>query len=150
MPEENNIEEAPKAEGASTETQETKSGDGGSLVSRLKNKRSKRVSAKKAARLDLLCLILILIFASYFKASKYAGQNTPLLYYYKDAYVVDTGVVEREDEKKRYCVVIQYDVGTEEKRKYLYFKKDPTLIRGDVIKLKIQTLNPDNIEIEDI
>ena len=118
-----------------------------SFIARLKNNRSRRASAKRSYRLDLFCFVLILIFASYFKASHYQGQKTDLLYYYEDAIVIDTREVSTED-GKRQRVAIQYEVGSSLKRKYLYFKKDPALIVGDTVKLKIQTINPNNIEIE--
>ena len=41
--------------------------------------RNKKASARRSAQLELFCFIAIIVFAGYFKASHYRGQETPLL-----------------------------------------------------------------------
>ena len=47
-------------------------------------------------------------------------------------------------------VNIQYDIGNDSTTKSLYYKKNPKLKEGDIIHLKIQTVNPDNVVIEGV
>ena len=117
----------------------------GAFKKRYNEIRNKKASARRSAQLELFCFIAIIVFAGYFKASHYRGQETPLLYYYEDANVFK---IEQGDfnDGVRWCVTICYRVGN--KRKYLYYKRKPKYAVGDTLRLKIQTINPNNIEIE--
>lgn len=140
---------------AETETDPKSDNGSGSFTRRLRERKSAKRAARSSARLDLFCFILILVFASYFKASHYVGQKTTLLYYYENANVIDVREVtvtneDTEKEEDRWRVTISYDVGSTPHRKYLYYKKNPAYEVGDVLSLKIQTINPDNIEVDGI
>ncbi len=119
----------------------------GAFKKRYNEIRNKKASARRSAQLELFCFIAIIVFAGYFKASHYRGQETPLLYYYEDANVFK---IEQGDfnDGVRWCVTICYRVGNDDKRKYLYYKRKPKYAVGDTLRLKIQTINPNNIEIE--
>lgn len=119
----------------------------GAFKKRYNEIRNKKASARKSAQLELFCFIAIIVFAGYFKASHYRGQEIPLLYYYEDANVFK---IEQGDfnDGVCWCVTICYRVGNDDKRKYLYYKRKPKYAVGDTLRLKIQTINPNNIEIE--
>lgn len=120
-----------------------------SITQRVKRMRQEKKSARASYVLDVVCLVLIIVFAKFFKPSHYIGQTTSLLYYYEDATVLSNEEVENtETGEHRWEVRISYKIGNEDKTKYLYYKRNPKYKNGDVIRLKIQTVNPDNIEIE--
>lgn len=107
---------------------------------------SKRKDSKRywqSLRLEVLCFVIIVGWASYFTASHYRGQSTALLYYYEDATVTDV-----EEVEGRWKVAIKYPVGNDYMYKNLYYRKNPAYVVGDTIVLKIQTLDPSKIEIE--
>lgn len=146
-------EEVKSATSNSTENAENVTGDSEkpkkkeSLINKIKAKRKEKADAKKSYALDLACIVFIIIFAAWFKPKNYVGQHTPLLYYYEDAVVTSNERVEYED-GTRWCVTIEYAVGDDTYSRNLYYKRNPKYKPGDLLKLKIQTINPDNIEIE--
>lgn len=130
--------------GGSTDTDSVKKE---SLIDKIKGKRKEKADARRSYALDAACLIFICVFAAFFKAKNYVGQSTPLLYYYEDAIVISNEEIAYDD-STRWCVTIEYSVGGESHRRNLYYKRNPKYETGDVLELKIQTVNPDNIEIE--
>lgn len=125
----------------------------------VKKRKEKRQNKKKAAfsrRIDLIAFITIIVFASYFKSSNFVGQNTPLLYYEDTAEVIKYEEIELRENSRdipknlkdmKYRITIMYYVGNDKHFKDLYFKKDPKYNVGDVIDLKVSTLNPDSFEL---
>lgn len=112
------------------------------ILNNIKSSRDRKAQERASSRLELYCIIVIIVFTAYFKASNYAGQSTPLLYYYENATVTS---VEKVDD--RWKVSISYRVGSDLQYKNLYYRKNPAYAVGDTIELKIQTVNPANIEI---
>lgn len=121
------------------------------FLTRLKEKRQKKADARNSMILDIVVLIVVFVFASWFSPKKYSDQATPLLYYYEDASVLSCEeVVHADTGEHRWKVNIQYDIGNDSTTKSLYYKKNPKLKEGDIIHLKIQTVNPDNVVIEGV
>lgn len=112
------------------------------ILRNIKSSRDRKSQERASSRLEIYCLIVIIAFAAYFKTSNYIGQSTPLMYYYENATVTS---VEKVDD--RWEVSISYRIGSDLQYKNLYYRKDPAYTIGDTIKLKIQTVNPTNIEI---
>lgn len=118
-----------------------------SFLNQLKKVKQKKHNATKSWLFECIALVAVIFFASWFKPEKYAGQHTSLMYYYEPATVTSVEKVDTDD-GKRWCVVIEYVVADEKKRKQLLYKHKPDYSAGDTMKLKIQTINPDRIEIE--
>lgn len=119
----------------------------GAFKRRYSERKQKKARERNSTELEIFCFVIIIVFASYFKPWHYRGQTNSLLYYYEDANVLSNEIVSTDD-GDRWQVKICYSVGGQDHYRFLYYKKNPAYEAGDVITLKIQTLNPDNIEVE--
>lgn len=119
----------------------------GAFKRRYSARKQQKARNRHSTELEIFCFVIILVFASYFKPWHYRGQHTALLYYYEDASVLSNERV-LTDDGERWKIKICYSVGGQDHYRFLYYKKNPAYEAGDVIVLKIQTINPDKIEVE--
>lgn len=121
------------------------------FLEKIKEQRKKKSSDRQSMMLDIIVLVIVFVFAAWFSPKKYVGQHTSLMYYYEDATVIDCKeVIQAKTGDHCWRVSIQYDLGSGSKTKNLYYTKNPKLSEGDIIHLKIQTVNPDHVEIKGV
>lgn len=117
------------------------------FMQRLKDIRSKKADARTSRFIDLACFAVIVVLVLKFKTADLPTPSNSIMYYREEAEVVNMEYVGTEN-GKRWRVVLEYSVGSEQRQRNLYYKKKPDYTEGDIVVLKVETINPDRIEVE--